>query len=121
MRDLEVLVRRLALALPLIATVACTAQQLAGRELSVQPGLPLGLIAESAHSETAFRLSAGEQLTLLNDGVVEATDPTSKELFGFDRTAAISNRSADEIAAVAKDFGQEDDITVLTLQSRLPA
>ena len=121
MRDLGVLVRRLVLAPPLIATVACTAQQLSGRELSVQPGLPLGLRAESAYSESPFTLSAGEQLTLLTDGVVEGTDPTSKELFGFDRTAAISTRSADQIAAVAKDFGQEDDIIVLTLQSRLPA
>ncbi len=93
---------------------------LAGRELPVQPGLPLGLAAQFTYSELAFTLPAGEQLTLLTDGVVEATNPTSKELFGFDRTAAISTQSASQIAAAAQNFGQEDDITVLTLQSRLP-
>ena len=88
---------------------------LAGRELPVQPDLPLGLTAQSDYSESAFTLPAGEQLTLLTDGVVEATNPTSKELFGFDRTAAISTQSAEEIAAAAQAFGQEDDITVLTV------
>ena len=92
---------------------------LAGRGLPIQPGLPLGLTAESTYSESAFTLPAGEQLTLLTDGVVEATNPTSKELFGFDRTAAVSTQSAGQIAAAAMNFGQEDDITVLTLQSRL--
>ena len=36
-------------------------------------------------------------------------------LFGFERTAAISTQSAEAIAKVAQAFGQEDDITVLTL------
>lgn len=38
------------------------------------------------------------------------------ELFGFDRAAAISLKSAEETAAAAQQFGQEDYITVLTLQ-----
>lgn len=59
------------------------------------------------------------RLTLLSDGVVEAQSPTG-ELFGFDRTAAISNQSAEAIAQAAQAFGQEDDITVLTL-SFVPA
>jgi hypothetical protein len=36
-------------------------------------------------------------------------------LFGFDRTTAISTQSAESIARAAQDYGQEDDITVLTL------
>jgi hypothetical protein len=36
-------------------------------------------------------------------------------LFGFERTAAISGESADQIAKAAELFGQDDDITVLTL------
>jgi serine phosphatase RsbU (regulator of sigma subunit) len=47
--------------------------------------------------------------------VVEAMN-AKKELFGFERTRAISGKSADEIAAAAQAFGQEDDITVLTIQ-----
>ena len=55
-----------------------------------------------------------DHLTFLSDGVVEATNE-HRELFGFDRTQAISNRSAGTIAEIAKQFGQEDDITVLTI------
>jgi sigma-B regulation protein RsbU (phosphoserine phosphatase) len=37
------------------------------------------------------------------------------ELFGFERTAGLSTQTASQIAEAAKQFGQEDDITVLTL------
>jgi serine phosphatase RsbU (regulator of sigma subunit) len=49
----------------------------------------------------------------MTDGVVEATS-SSGELFGFDRTSAISAQSAADVAA-AQAFGQNDDITVLTI------
>ena len=70
-----------------------------------------------ASTSTFFtlRLALGEQLTLLSDGVLEARN-TSGELFGFDRTAAISTQSAETIARAAQAFGQDDDITVLTLK-----
>jgi serine phosphatase RsbU (regulator of sigma subunit) len=55
---------------------------------------------------------------LYTDGVVEARSKTG-ELFGFERTAALSTDSAESIARAAQHFGQEDDITVLTL-TRLP-
>jgi serine phosphatase RsbU (regulator of sigma subunit) len=59
-------------------------------------------------------LAPSQQLTLLSDGVVEARDKAGA-LFGFDRTAAITSQSADQIAKAAELFGQEDDITALTL------
>ncbi|MGA8089114.1 MAG: SpoIIE family protein phosphatase [Terracidiphilus sp.] len=77
-------------------------------------GLPLGLEAKTTYAETTFSLGTNEQLTLLTDGVVEARTRTG-ELFGFQRTAMIANGTADAIAQAARDFGQEDDITVLTL------
>jgi ABC-type uncharacterized transport system ATPase component len=46
--------------------------------------------------------------------VVEARDAKG-ELFGFERTAAISDTSAHQIAAAAEQFGQDDDITVLKI------
>jgi phosphoserine phosphatase RsbU/P len=46
--------------------------------------------------------------------VIEATSSTG-ELYGFDRTQAISNQPAHTIVEAVKQFGQEDDITVLTL------
>jgi serine phosphatase RsbU (regulator of sigma subunit) len=50
----------------------------------------------------------------MSDGVVEART-SAGELFGFDRTRSISTQSAEQIAQAAQAFGQEDDITVLTL------
>ena len=38
------------------------------------------------------------------------------ELFGFERTAGIAGKEAAEIADAAYRFGQEDDITVVTLR-----
>jgi Stage II sporulation protein E (SpoIIE) len=86
-----------------------------GEEMPVESGLPLGILPEASYSETTIQLAPNDRLTLLTDGVVEAQSPTG-ELFGFDRTAAISTQTAEEIAQAAQQFGQEDDITVLTLQ-----
>ncbi len=85
-----------------------------GREVALENGLPLGLNAESTYSETTFTLRPDAHLTLLTDGVVEARNAAG-EFFGFERTAAISTQSAEGIAGAAQRFGQEDDITVLTL------
>jgi hypothetical protein len=85
-----------------------------GCELPCESGLPLGIMPESAYPETRVLLNPGDALTFLSDGVVEARSAAG-ELFGFDRTQEISRQSAEQIAAAAARFGQEDDITVLTL------
>jgi serine phosphatase RsbU (regulator of sigma subunit) len=58
--------------------------------------------------------SPGARLTLLSDGVAEARNATG-QLFGFDRLRQISTEPAESIAQEAQSFGQQDDITVLTL------
>ena len=75
------------------------------------------LTADATYAEFNFALRAHDHLTFISDGVLEAMNK-NKELFGFERTQAISGQSAKAIAHAAKDFGQEDDITVLTV-SRL--
>jgi serine phosphatase RsbU (regulator of sigma subunit) len=50
---------------------------------------------------------------MVTDGVVEARS-SSGELFGFDRTRAISVQPAAQMASEAQAFGQNDDITVLS-------
>jgi serine phosphatase RsbU (regulator of sigma subunit) len=85
-----------------------------GCELPCESGLPLGIMPESAYPETRALLNPGDALTFLSDGVVEARSAAG-ELFGFDRTQEISRQSAEQIADTAARFGQEDDITVLTL------
>lgn len=86
-----------------------------GNELAVEPGLPLGLDPIPVYPASTFQLEPGAQLTLLTDGVVEARSKTG-ELFGFARTASISRDSAESIARTAQTFGQDDDITVLSLR-----
>jgi len=78
-----------------------------GEELATESGLPLGLMAESDDMESNLQLLVGDQITLLTDGVMEARSSTG-ELFGFDRTAAISGHSAESIATRAQEFGQDD-------------
>jgi serine phosphatase RsbU (regulator of sigma subunit) len=97
-----------------VANAGHIAPYLEGKELPLKNGLPLGLAAESTYTETTFQLGPGRQLTLVTDGVVEARDKDGA-LFGFERTAAISSQSADQIAKTAELYGQDDDITVLTL------
>jgi serine phosphatase RsbU (regulator of sigma subunit) len=77
------------------------------------------MVAGIAYHETPGHLSPGDLLTFVSDGVVEATHSTTRELFGFDRTQAISRQAANAIAEAARAFGlgapQADDITVLTV------
>jgi phosphoserine phosphatase RsbU/P len=85
-----------------------------GREVELASGLPLGIAPDARYEETALHLDPGGKITFLSDGVVEARN-ASGELFGFERTAGISGESAESIAQAAQAFGQQDDITVLTL------
>jgi hypothetical protein len=97
-----------------LASAGHIAPYLDGVELIIDNGLPLGLSAESTYTEAAFELPPGDQLTILTDGVVEARNANG-DLFGFEHTQEISHRTASEIALAAQFFGQDDDITVLTL------
>ena len=85
-----------------------------GKEAAVAPSLPLGLDAHAVYAETSMQLGLREQLTLVTDGVIEARGKGG-ELFGFERAQSISKGSAESIAQAAQDFGQDDDITVVTI------
>jgi sigma-B regulation protein RsbU (phosphoserine phosphatase) len=85
-----------------------------GVEVEVDGGLPLGIDPRFEYEERPFQLRPAERLTFVSDGVVEARN-ASGELFGFARTQAISNQPANSIAEAAMQFGQEDDITVLSI------
>jgi len=91
------------------------APYLNGRELDIENGLPLGLAPNAAYAESILIIEPGDQLTLITDGVVEARS-NNGELFGFERTCALSIQPAEKVAETAQAFGQEDDITVLTLK-----
>jgi len=85
-----------------------------GKEQSLDHGFPLGLLPQAQYAASVLQLAPRDRLTLCTDGIPEARIPQG-ELFGFDRTAAVSHLGAEEIARSAQQFGQEDDITVVTL------
>ena len=88
-----------------------------GEELPMMSGLPLGITRDVEYAETCAQLVAGDRLTFLSDGVLEARRENG-DFFGFERTREISGQPAESIARAARQFGQEDDITVLTLSFR---
>jgi Stage II sporulation protein E (SpoIIE) len=85
------------------------------QEVRLPGGLPLGVINDVTYDEVRLYLHPGDRLLMMSDGVVEARQG-SGELFGFDRVHNLSNQTAFYIADAAKAFGQEDDITVLTIR-----
>lgn len=97
-----------------LANAGHIAPYIAGREVDTPPSLPLGLAADQAYEVVHGALASGERLVLLSDGVLEARAPDG-EIYGFERLAELTLKPAREIAEAAQQFGQEDDITVLTL------
>ena len=99
-----------------VANAGHIAPYLDGKELSLESGLPLGLSATTTYVESVFHLGTDQQVTLITDGVVEARNKTGA-LLGFERAAGLSVKSAEAIADAAQTFGQEDDITAVTLMA----
>jgi hypothetical protein len=104
-----------------IAAAGHPAPYLNNRELDLPGALPLGLTPAAGYSEAIFDLTAGDRLALYTDGLLEARS-ISGELFGFARLQALfaAKPTAAEATEAAVEFGQDDDITVLTL-TRLDA
>ena len=90
-----------------------------GEELAMEGALPLGAIPGIDFPVLHFKLSEGDALMLMTDGVAEAQDDDG-QLFGFDRIAEMLRKgvAAASLANAAQAFGQEDDITVLTVARR---
>ncbi|MGA2167902.1 MAG: SpoIIE family protein phosphatase [Terracidiphilus sp.] len=92
-----------------------------GKEFPLDPSLPLGLIHHTLYTELAMKLQPGDQMSFYTDGLLEARN-SSGELYGFDRlyTLLADRPTAQQATEAAIQFGQDDDITVLTL-TRLAA
>ncbi|MGA2847710.1 MAG: PP2C family protein-serine/threonine phosphatase [Terracidiphilus sp.] len=87
-----------------------------GNEMAIEGSLPLGAIPGIDFPVLVFKLDAGDTLMLMTDGVAEAKNADG-HLFGFDRIAEMlrGGIAAAALASAAQGFGQEDDITVLTV------
>ena len=90
-----------------------------GEEIETPGALPLGIVAQPDYSCIPLQLAPGDRLTFVSDGVVEAQASgasKSHELFGFERARSLSREPAAVIAEAARAFGQNDDITVVTVE-----
>jgi Stage II sporulation protein E (SpoIIE) len=86
------------------------------RELKLPGALPLGIVQSAIYEETEFDLHEGDHFALYTDGLLEARSE-SGEIFSFQRLDELFATVPDAAKATeaAVRFGQDDDITVLTL------
>jgi serine phosphatase RsbU (regulator of sigma subunit) len=87
-----------------------------GVEVPMEDALPLGTIPGAEFSISHFQIGKGDTLTLISDGILEAQDKDG-HLFGFERVSELLRIkvSAAALAAAAQIFGQEDDISVVSV------
>jgi len=99
-----------------LANAGHMAPYLNGEPLPMEGALPLGMIEGTESSVMHFQLKPGDMLMLMSDGIAEATDADG-HLFGFERTHELlrAAKSVTEIAHAAQAFGQEDDISLISV------
>lgn len=91
-----------------------------GEPVEMEGALPLGIVPEAECSVVRFKLGDGDRMVLVSDGIAEAMDAEGR-LFGFERVEQMLARSdsgpisASALAEAAQKFGQEDDISVITV------
>ena len=88
-----------------VASAGHPAPYLRGHEIQFEAGLPLGIVRDAAYQSYEFQLQPEDQLTIVSDGVLEAENEPG-ELFGFERTRALCNKSAIEIAQSARAWAR---------------
>lgn len=91
-----------------------------GAPMEIEGSLPLGILENLDCSVLTFQVSPSDRLLLLSDGIAEATNEQGG-LFGFVRVLELvrTDPSAQKIAEAAQSFGQEDDISVISI-TRVP-
>jgi hypothetical protein len=100
-------------------TLACAghpAPYLNRQEIELPGALPLGISSDTDYAEKTIQMKEGDSVALYTDGLLEARGPNG-EIFSFERLDSLmaTQPDANQAANAAIDFGQDDDITVLTL------
>jgi hypothetical protein len=91
-----------------------------GKPVAMEGAVPLGLASDAEFPVMQFKLHEGDRMVLVSDGIAEAMDSEGR-LFGFERLEAMlatkdsALLSASSLADAAQQFGQEDDISVITV------
>jgi serine phosphatase RsbU (regulator of sigma subunit) len=91
-------------------------------------GMPLGLMPGMSYEEKEITLEGGESVLFYSDGLVEAHDPTTREMFGFPRLQGLVGTHREGGSSLigfllseltrftGEGWEQEDDITLVTLE-----
>jgi serine phosphatase RsbU (regulator of sigma subunit) len=105
----------------ILASAGHPAPFLNKEELNLPGALPLGLDLDTSYENLQLRLAVGDRLTLYTDGLLEARNAAG-EIFSFDRLRALiaTQPDAKQATDAAVAFGQDDDITVMTLTRLAP-
>lgn len=87
-----------------------------GTEVSFAGSMPLGMIETVVYTQSDLEMRAGEHAVFLTDGVVEARNREGV-LLGFPKVAALlrEGASARMVADTAQQYGQNDDLTVISI------
>ena len=99
-----------------IASAGHPAPFLNDKEMEIPGALPLGIDPNFKYEEKQIQIVPGDRCALYTDGLLEARSPDG-EIFSFERLQELFATAPDAAKAseAAVSFGQEDDITVLTL------
>ena len=99
-----------------VASAGHPAPFLNKQEMDLPGAIPLGIIPSARYNETAVVLHEGDHFALYTDGLLEARG-VNGEIFSFERLNALfaTRPDAAQATEAAVNFGQDDDITVLTL------
>ena len=99
-----------------IASAGHPAPFLNDKEIEMDGALPLGIDPDFKYEEKQIQIVPGDRCALYTDGLLEARSPDG-EIFSFERLQELFATAPDAAKAseAAVNFGQEDDITVLTL------
>ena len=86
------------------------------KEIDLPGALPLGIDPAASYDEATVHFEPGDRCALYTDGLLEARAPNG-EIFSFERLQSLFASGADAVEAskAAVAFGQDDDITVVTL------
>jgi hypothetical protein len=87
-----------------------------GDEIPLEGSLPLGLLESASYNQTCLGIRAGDRIVLLTDGIPEARNQQGT-LLGFPKVESLlrDGANAQTVAETAQHFGQNDDLTVISI------
>jgi hypothetical protein len=87
-----------------------------GAEMAFAGSLPLGLEESASYEQSSLEMADGDVMVLLTDGIAEAQNE-QRVLLGFSRVERMlrAGATARHVAETAQEYGQNDDITVISV------